>query len=143
MRLGVFEILEGACKLSKVEERAAFLKKHEHPILYQVLKYTFDPKVEFHMPPGVPPYSECDPVNAETFLYQQQRKLQLFRKGGTGENLNPTKREMLFIELLEIIHPRDAKIILGMKDKKLPEDYKKITKSEKDKDFPGLHEKPV
>lgn len=143
MRLAIFEILEGACKLEKVDERAAFLKKHEHPLLFQVLKYTFDPRVEFHLPPGTPPYSDCDPVNAETFLYQHQRKLQLFRKGGTGENLKPSKREFLFIELLEMVHPRDAKIILGMKDKQLPEDYKKITKSVINKAFPGLLDQPI
>ena len=138
MRLGVYEILEGASKLSKVEERAAFLKKHEHKVLWQILNYMFDPKVEFALPPGTPPYSECDPVNAETFLYQHQRKLQLFRKGGEGDKIKQSKREMLFIELLEMVHPKDAVIILGMKDKKMPDEYKKITKTVVQKAFPGL-----
>jgi hypothetical protein len=138
MKLGIFEILEGANKLTKTEERAAFLKKHEHKVLWQVLNYMFDPTVEFALPPGTPPYKPCDPVNAETFLYQQSRKLQLFRKGGDGDKLKQTKREMLFIELLEIIHPRDALVIIGMKDKKMPSDYSKITKSVVQKAFPGL-----
>lgn len=138
MKLGIFEILEGANKLAKPEERAAFLKKHEHKVLWQVLNYMFDPTVEFVLPPGTPPYKPCDPVNAETFLYQQSRKLQLFRKGGDGDKLKQTKREMLFIELLEIIHPRDALVILGMKDKKMPSEYSKITKSVVQKAFPGL-----
>lgn len=142
-RLGVFEILEKACEESKVENRAKILNKNAHPVLHQILKYTFDPKVEFDLPAGAPPFSEADPVNAETFLYQQGRKLQLLRKGGTGDVLTATKREFIFIELLEMIHAKDAWIVIGMKDKKLPEEYSKITKNVVDKAFPGLLDQPI
>lgn len=142
-KLGIFEILEKACKESKVDDRAKVLRENAHPVLHQVLKYTFDSRVEFDLPAGAPPFSEADPVNAETFLYQQGRKLQLLRKGGTGDQLTPTKREFIFIELLEMIHARDAWIIIGMKDKKLPDDYSKITKNVVDKAFPGLLDQPI
>jgi len=140
---GVFEVFEKTNEQKTIKERAAVLKSNQHPIIFQILKYTFDPRVEFALPEGVPPYQDNDPVNAETFLYTHQRKLQLFRKGSTGDNLTQTKRELLFIELLESIHPRDAKILLGMKDKKLPDEYNKITKKVVDTAFPGLLEQGI
>ena len=46
------------------------------------------------------------------------RKLYLFVEGG-NPNLKPNRREYLFIELLESIHPKEAELLLQVKDKKL------------------------
>ena len=42
-------------------------------------------------------------------------------------DLSQTRREMMFINLLESVHPLEAEILVLVKDKKLTESYK-ITK---------------
>jgi hypothetical protein len=50
--------------------------------------------------------------------------------------LHPVRRETLFIELLENINPLEAKILLAVKDKKLP--FKGLTAKLVEEAFPGL-----
>ena len=57
-------------------------------------------------------------------LMSEARRLYLFIRGG-NPNLTKIKREALYIELLESIHPEDAKLLISIKDKKIP--YKGIT----------------
>lgn len=137
MKLGVFEIFAAAAKEKSAVKKANVLKDNEHPVLWQILKYTFDDKVEFLLPGGSPPFNAIDLTggNAETLLYKKGRILELFRKKGQKDNLTPLKREMKFIELLEQIHPSDSQIIIDMINKKAP---KGITKNVVDKAFPGL-----
>ena len=44
-------------------------------------------------------------------------------KGG-NDTLRPTRREMMFINLLEGLHPREAEILILTKDHKLGDKYK-------------------
>ena len=53
-----------------------------------------------------------------TYLYGLLRKLYLFVEGG-NPNLKPARREYLFIELLESVHPSEAELLCQIKDKKL------------------------
>ena len=46
------------------------------------------------------------------------RKLYLFVEGGR-EGLTDMKREMLFTEILEGIHPSEVELLLQVKDKKI------------------------
>jgi hypothetical protein len=70
-------------------------------------------------------------------LFAEIRRLYLFLKGG-NPNLTKLRRETLFIELLESVHPSDAKILIAIKDKKLP--YKGLTAKLVKEAFPGLIE---
>ena len=42
----------------------------------------------------------------------------MFVEGG-APNLNPKRREKMFIDTLEMVHPDDAKMLLQLKDGKL------------------------
>ena len=53
-----------------------------------------------------------------TYLYYHVRKLYLFVEGGR-EGLTDMKREMLFTEILEGIHPSEVELLLQVKDKKI------------------------
>ena len=68
-----------------------------------------------------------DPVEA--------RRLYLFIEGG-HPTLKQTRREQLFIELLEILNPEDAKLLCNIKDKKMP--YKGITYNLTKEVFPDI-----
>jgi hypothetical protein len=59
----------------------------------------------------------------------------LFIEGG-NPGLAQAKREYLFIQLLEAVHPDDAKVVLNMKDKKPL--TKNLTKDIINTAFPGI-----
>jgi len=135
MPTAIFEILENTEKLKTEKEKVEYLGQFQDNVTLQtILAGAFYPGVQWNLPPGEPLFKPCDPVNAEGFLYQESRRLYLFCVG--GPDLSNLKRESLFIEMLESVHPKDAQILLAMKEKKLP--YKGITKTLVQKAFPGL-----
>ena len=104
---------------NKKEKKEVLLKHGNYGALKQVLKYTYDPNIKFLLPPGNPPYnSVVDESENPTYLYGLLRKLYLFVEGG-NPNLKPARREYLFIELLESVHPSEAELLCQIKDKKL------------------------
>jgi hypothetical protein len=48
------------------------------------------------------------------------------------------KVESMFIKVLEAIHPKDAEVVIAMKDKKFNGKYKGLTKKLVSDAFPGL-----
>lgn len=138
MQLGIYEILKRAADAQKVDERARLLQKYDNPTLRKILKYTYSEKVTFlGLPEGAPPFKKNDLPDSESILYAETRRLYLFTDGGNPD-LKQLRKEVLFVELLEALHPKDAEIVVGMKDKKLPDDYKRITKAVVEKAFPEL-----
>mgnify|MGYP001255958046 CR=1 FL=1 len=106
-------------KARSQKERKELLLKYETPPLLEVLKYTFHPDIKFLLPAGDPPYkTEVDDIQNPTYLYGLTRKLYLFVEGG-NDNLKQTRREYLFIELLESVHEEEAKLLIQIKDKKI------------------------
>ena len=104
---------------NKKEKKEVLLKHGNNGALKQVLKYTYDPYIKILLPPGNPPYnSVVDESENPTYLYGLLRKLYLFVEGG-NPNLKPARREYLFIELLESVHPSEAELLCQIKDKKL------------------------
>lgn len=138
MKLGVAEILEQVSKLKKKEERIEALRKHgDNRAMLQILQYAYDPRIKWLLPEGTPPFKKNEYLDQESNLYSEVRRLYLFIEGG-NPNLTTTKREMLFIGLLEMITPADAVLLCAAKDKKLP--YKNITPEIVNEAFPGLLE---
>lgn len=135
MRLAVYEILEKASKLKTKTDKIRYLQENHNPVVLSVLKHAYDPTIEFELPPGSPPYSPSEFLDEHGMLYTEARKFYLFVKGG-HPTLTNLRRESLFITLLESVHPEDAKLLVAMKDKKLP--YKGITKQLVKETFPGL-----
>lgn len=135
MRLGIFQILEQASKLKSTEEKIAFLRTNDSAALQNILKYAFDPSIVWDLPDGEPPYKPCPYPGQEMRLMSEIRRLYLFVKGG-NPNLTKIKREALYIELLESIHPEDAKLLNAVKSKKIP--YKGITSKLVKEAWPGL-----
>ena len=59
-------------------------------------------------------------------IRKEYTKFYNFLKGG-NDKLNSLRRETMFINILEGLHPREAEILILVKDKKLTDKYK-ITK---------------
>lgn len=69
-------------------------------------------------------------------LRKEYTKLYNFVKGG-NDSLSNIKRETMFINLLEGLHPLEAEILILVKDKKLEEKYK-ITKEIVSQAYPDI-----
>lgn len=135
MKLGVAEILKKASEIQDEVGRIHWLRQHSNPTVHLVLRYAFDPKIVWLLPPGAPPYKPNDLVDQQSRLYNEARKLYLFIEGG-NPSLKPIRREQLFIELLEVVDPEDAKLLLACKEKTIP--YPGITREFINKAFPGI-----
>lgn len=136
MKKSIYELLTECSKLPSTKQRAEFLQQNDSLTMRVVLQYALDPRIEWNLPPGEPPYKPCEFLDQEARLYQDIRKLHLFIKGGGGPDLKPAKREQLFIQFIEGIDRNDAKMMCSVKDKKLP--FKGITVNVINSAFPGL-----
>jgi hypothetical protein len=108
------EIVTKATELKTKEEKIAWLRKHDGVPLKTVLKYMYDPKVEFLIPDTPPPWKKNDYVGVEGMLYKETRRLRIFVKGGGYDQLDRVKREQLFISLLEDVDNKDAELLCKM-----------------------------
>lgn len=135
MKLGIAEILENCSKLGSRNEKIEYLRKNDSQTLRAIFQGAFDPGIVWALPEGAPPYKPCEFFDQEGRLYQETRRLYLFLKDG-NPNLTALKRESLFIALLESIAPADAKLLVEVKDKKMP--FKGITVKLVQEAFPGL-----
>lgn len=136
-KLPISQIINTCATLKTEAEKVQYLQQNYSTALTTVLQYALDKRVKWQLPDGDPPYKQSDlTFDNEGMLYSEARRLYLFLEGG-NPNLTNLKREMLFIGLLESIHPDDAKIILMAKNKKMP---KGITKKIVNLAFPGLIE---
>ena len=119
MAVSLPTILGEVAKAKNKDGKKAVLVRYDNGALREILKYAFHPDIKFLLPTGNPPYkSVVDESDNPTYLYGLVRKLYLFVEGG-NPNLNTTRREYLFIEMLESIHPLEAKLLLQVKDKKI------------------------
>jgi hypothetical protein len=134
-RQSMYEILEQVSKCKTPAEKVEVLRRNDNGALRTVLKYALDPQIKFALPKGDPPFKPCPYVDQEARLYTEVRRLYLFLEGG-NPNLTNIKREMLYIQLIESIDPKDAKLVNCMKDKKLP--FKGITAKIINEAFPDL-----
>ena len=81
--------------------------------LRNILKLMYDKNLEFLIPNTPPPYTPSDLPESQGLLYREARKLKHFVKGYSG-NLSQHKREMLFIEMLEMVDRQDALLLCDM-----------------------------
>ena len=137
MKLSIAEIVNKATELKTEKEKIEWLQKNNNTPLRMILKYIYDPNVEFLVPNTAPPWKKNAYVGVEGMLYTEARRLKIFIKGGGYDNLNQVKREQLFISLLEDIDNDDAELLCKMITKK---PLKGLTKAVVKASFPEDYE---
>lgn len=131
---GVAEILKKISDLSDpIDRQNSLATCSNNTVLIGTLQCIFDPRVEFDLPSGSPPYNENQFLDQSSNYYKEFRKMYLFLK---GNNLKSLKRETLFVQFLETISKEDAKMVVGMKDKESI--FPNITYELVQNTFPGL-----
>ena len=153
----VFEVLDLVSKQRSKAKKIEVLKKYEDLSLKIVLIWNFDETTKSLLPVGEVPYSgfedqvksngslttkiseetrrmhETDSFslgsgdkNGHTTIRREAKNFYHFVKGG-NDGLSAIRRETMFINILEGLHPLEAEIVCLIKDKRLDEKYK-ITK---------------
>ena len=133
----VFEIFQKIELETSRPKRLKLMQQYSDVHAFKdILRGMFDDTLEFLLPEGKPPYTPNIPESVPSTLLKKHRDFGYFVRGGPGTNLPAYKRERMFIELLESVHPDDALLVLAMVGKKPP--FKGLTKKLVKEAFPNL-----
>jgi hypothetical protein len=163
----VFEVLDLVSKQRSKAKKIEVLKKYRDNGIVAVLIWNFDETITSLLPEGEVPYSgfedqaksngglttkiteevrrmhETDSFsmgssdkNGHTTIRREFKNFYHFLKGG-NPGLSAIRRETMFINILEGLHPLEAEVICLVKDKKLTDKYK-ITKEIVSEAYPDI-----
>ena len=151
-----YEVFDACSKQRTKAKKIEVLKTYAHDSVLAVLIWNFDETIISLLPEGEVPYgntrednsvtgSLSDKINdavckmaemgsnslgsqdqGQASIRKEYTKFYNFLKGG-NDKLSSLRRETMFINILEGLHPREAEILILVKDKKLTDKYK-ITK---------------
>jgi hypothetical protein len=156
------EILELTSKQKSNQKKVEVLQENRHPALVSLLIWQFDESLVSVLPEGPVPYGN---VNEQTSgndnlsttidkqinnsskmdMYLSEQKTTIrneytifynFIRGG-NDSLSRIRRETMFINLLEGLDPREAELLILVKDKLLTTKYK-ITKQVVSDAYPDI-----
>jgi hypothetical protein len=148
-----FEVLNLVAKQRTNIKKVEVLQKYNDPSLRAIFIWNFDESVTSSLPVGIVPYSsvgeqgsfsgtlsekiddavgKMDEIGSNSLGSQDQgfssirkeySKFYNFIKGG-NDGLSSLRRETMFINILQGLHPLEAEILCLVKDKKLETKYK-------------------
>jgi len=121
----VHEILELVSKQRTKAKKVEILQEYVNPALKSLFIWNFDDTVISVVPEGDVPYKENEvPVGTDhTSLRREYKHLYNFVRGG-NDSISSLRRETMFIQMLEGLHPAEAEILCLVKDKQLQTKYK-------------------
>ena len=150
----IFEILDLASRQRSKAKKIEVLRKYDHKALRQCLIWNFDTAIESILPEGEVPYVGYDEnvsysgtlstklthqvrtmhekgnfslgasdQQGHTTIRRESRHFYRFVKGG-DDQLNAIRRETMFINILQGLHPLEAEIVVLIKDGRLSDSYK-------------------
>ena len=163
----VFEVLDLASKQRSKAKKIEVLKRYGEISLKTVLLWNFDESIISMLPEGEVPYSGFEDQaksngglttkiseevrrmhetgsfsvgssdrNGNTTIRREFKHFYNFVRGG-NPGLSTIRRETMFINILEGLHPLEAEILCLVKDKKLTDKYK-ITREIVSESFPDI-----
>ncbi len=118
------EVLELASKQKTKAKKIEILQEYESDALKSILIWNFDQTVISLIPEGAVPYTKNEvPVGTDhTSLRREWKNLYHFVKGG-NDKISAIRRETMFIQMLEGLHPEESEIVCLVKDKALEDKY--------------------
>ena len=162
-----FEVFHLVSKQRSKAKKVEVLKRYEDPSLKALLIWNFDESVISLLPEGEVPYTGYDEQTSysgtlttkitqdirrmhetgsfsmgatdnqgRTTIRREFKNFYHFLKGG-NDGLNSIRRETMFINILQGLHPLEAEIVVLVKDKNLEEKYK-ITKEIVSEAYPDI-----
>tara|TARA_B100000609_G_C16968070_1_gene307497 strand:+ start:58 stop:561 length:504 start_codon:yes stop_codon:yes gene_type:complete len=147
----ISEVLQRVSNAKTKAKKIEILQEYKSPALTKVLLCNFADNIRFCFPSGKTPYTPQDrPKGVDhQLLFNEQRLLEKFIakqingivyfgcSGQTRPRIQQLKKEQMWVQLLENLHPDESAVLDLVKDKKLTERYK-ITKQNVIDAFPEL-----
>ena len=124
----VRETFEVIGKAKTREEKRDLLKQRENFATKAILQLNYHPSVKWLLPPGAPPYTPSTEGDmTSNSLHYEVKKLDYYTDPSPHslDDLPMLRRESMFVSLLERLDPKDAKLLIDVKDGKLS--YKGLT----------------
>ena len=146
----IFEIFDLAAKQKTNPKKVQVLQQYEDDSVKSIVIWNFDDTVVSLLPEGDVPYGDLKDQNVysgslsenlamearggeaatrqdlqgqgRTSLRREWQNLYNYVQGGNN-SLSGIRREMMFINLLEGLHPREAELLVKVKDGKLTDLY--------------------
>lgn len=145
------EVLQRVSNAKTKDEKVSILREYKTEALTKILLCNFASTIRFVFPPGRTPFKEIERPKGtnHAMMIREHRMIdRLIRKtvngityfgcsGTTRPTIQQLKKEQLWIQLLEELHPEEANLMDLVKDKKLTEKYK-ITRQNVIDAFPEL-----
>ena len=162
----VYEILNVVSKETTKARKVEALRKFNDAATKVILIWNFDESVVSLLPPGDVPYAGTDEQNSfsgtlsekvndavskmnelgsnslgsqdqgKSSIRKEFKRFYNFVKGG-NDGLSSLRRETMFINILQGLHPLEAEILILTKDKRLGDKYK-ITKEVVAEAYPDI-----
>ena len=146
----IFEILELVDAQKTNAKKVEVLRNYEHESIKTIFVWNYDSSVISLLPPGPVPYGETNAQTTfagtlseniakeaaggesatgqdldgrnKTTIRREYQNFYHYVQGGNG-SLSTVRREMMFIDLLQGLHPKEAEILVLVKDKDLGTKY--------------------
>ena len=162
-----FEVLNLASKQRTKAKKVEVLQKYSELSLKMILKWNYDTSIVSVLPEGEVPYSGFDDQRnmnmklsqvisdevrrmhevgsfslgasdkeGHTTIRREAKHFYRFVRGG-DDAMNAIRRETMFINILEGLHPLEAEIVVLVKDGKLEDRYK-VSKDVVSTAFPDI-----
>tara|TARA_Y100001938_G_scaffold109334_1_gene149409 strand:+ start:29 stop:631 length:603 start_codon:yes stop_codon:yes gene_type:complete len=163
----VFEVLDLVSKQRSKAKKVEVLRKYDEFHLRTIFLWNFDTVIESALPDGDVPYQSYDEQNTysgtlstkmkediramhetgsfsmgvsdtqgRTTIRRECKNFYHFVKGG-NDGMNNMRRESMFINILQGLHPLEAEIIVLVKDGNLSDRYK-ITRDVVEEAYPDI-----
>ena len=122
------EVLTKVNNAKDKPKKIAVLKEHDTPGLRRIIKGSFDPNIKWELPEGTPPFiaNEAPEGTEHSLLENESKKFWHFVEGADTDT-SKTRKETLFIQMLEGLHASEAKVLIDVKNKSLNKTYKGLT----------------
>tara|TARA_Y100001972_G_scaffold24355_1_gene29404 strand:- start:1197 stop:1736 length:540 start_codon:yes stop_codon:yes gene_type:complete len=122
------EVLTKVNNAKDKPKKIAVLKENDTPGLRRIIKGSFDPNISWDLPEGTPPFiaNEAPEGTEHSLLENESKKFWHFVTGADSDT-SKTRKETLFIQILEALHKGEAEVAIRMKDKELHKHYKGLS----------------
>lgn len=119
------ELFTQVVTLTKQNEKAELLVAHNTAPLQYMLHLAMQTQIAWKLPEGAPPFKPDGAVvgHSPSHLFREMRSVYLFLDL-PDVTLSSLRREQLFQQMLQRVHPTEAEMLIALKDRTFMTKYK-------------------
>ena len=134
----ISEVLRKVNNAKTKAEKTELLLKYNSQTLRSLFIWNFDESITSALPDGDVPFTK-NPAPEGTDhirLENEGKKFFYFIKGAS--TISQSKREQIFLGMIESLHPDEAEVLILVKDKNLQKKYTRVSRALIEETFPQI-----